>query len=275
MINFIKTSIISVLLVLSSFALAQDKSDTMTYEERQDYLKEKISKLDSGYSNAKILPTSNPDFYLVVSNEGQKIYITKDGETLIFGSVFKNVDDSYLVDLENELLSSHRRDVLSKLDTSKLIKYPATSDYKSDLYVFSDMSCPYCQKMHKSLDEIRGAGFDVYYIPYPRMGMERNIYAVKGLKKIMCSENPTTSFDRAFDDPEKYARNITESEMNCKKADLLEDFYKLGNIMGVEGTPATFLPDGSYISGFSSLPSFTRDLVRNYEMMLKKGTKSE
>lgn len=266
----IKAFVISMLLVFSSFSFAQNENDIMSYEERQDYLRDKISKLDSGYSNAKILPTSNPDFYLVVSNEGQKIYITKDGETLIFGSVFKNVDDSYLVDLENELLSSHRKDVISKLDNSKLIKYPATSEYKSDLYVFSDMSCPYCQKMHKDLDEIRNAGFDVYYIPYPRMGMTRNVYAVKGLKKIMCSENPAVSFDNAFADPEKYARNITDNEMNCKSAELLEDFYKLGSIMGVEGTPATFLPDGSYISGFSSLSSFTRDLVRNYEMMLRK-----
>lgn len=268
--SFIKVFNLSLFLMLSSFSLAQDKNDAVSFQETQDFLRNKISKLDSGYSNAKILPTSNPDFYLVVSNEGQKIYITKDGETLIFGSVFKNIDDSYLVDLENELLSSHRKDVISKLDLSKLIKYPATSEYKSDLYVFSDMSCPYCQKMHKSLDQIRDAGFDVYYIPYPRMGMERNLYAVKGLKKIMCSENQAISFDKAFANPEKYARNVKDSEMDCKNAELLEDFYKLGNIMGVEGTPATFLLDGSYISGFSSPASFTRDLVRNYEMMLRK-----
>ncbi len=268
--NFINKLIMLMFLASSSLAFSQEKEDIMSLEERQDFLRQKVSKLDSGYSGARVLPTSNSDFYLVVPDQGQKIYITKDGKTLIFGSVFKNVDDSYLMDLENELLSSHRKSILSKLDKSKLVKYPATSSYKSDLYVFSDMSCPYCQRMHKNLDKIRDGGFDVYYIPYPRMGFERNIYAVKGLKKIMCSNNPADSFDKAFENPEKYARNIQENEMNCKNADLLEDFFKLGNIMGVEGTPATFLPDGSYISGFSSLSSFTNDLVRNYEMMLRK-----
>lgn len=268
MTKYIKTIFFSLIILLSSVVYAQEVD--MDLQERQNFLRNKISNLDSGYRDAKIIPTSNPEFYLVVSDEGQKIYITKDGETLIFGSVFKNVDNNYLVDLENELLSAHRKDILSKLDKSSFVKYPATSEYKTDLYIFSDMSCPYCKKMHEDLDTIRDAGFDIYYIPYPRMGMERNLFAVKGLKKIICSGDPAKSFDKAFENPERYAKGIKDNEINCDDAKLLKDFYQLGDIMGVEGTPATFLPNGGYVSGFRSLPSFLNNLTKEYKIMVRE-----
>ena len=137
------------------------------------------------------------------------------------------------------------------------------------MFVFTDMSCPYCKRKHENLDIIRKAGFDVYYIPYPRMGLTQNLFAVKSLKKIMCSMNPNKSFNEAFKNPEGFAKNVKDSEINCEKASMLKDFYKLGDVMGVEGTPATFLPNGAYISGFSSLPSFLKDLTKKYSLMLK------
>lgn len=240
-------------------------------------LRIKLGKLDQTYANAKILPTSSPEFYLVVNDKGENIYITKSGKNLIFGNIFRNVNNKTLVDIKNEIVDKHRASILNQLDESNFIKFTDTKHPKLKLFVFSDVTCPYCKKLHENLDKILKAGIEVYYIPYPRNGMNDTL-AVNALKKIICSKNPQKQYDEGFENTKKYVFSVKQSEIQCKKSHLIKDFYKLGEILGIQGTPAIYLPDGAHIKGFSSLKNFYDQLqfdFMNYKVMQKEESSSK
>ncbi len=179
------------------------------------------------------------------------VYMTRFGNRfayLLEGGRYVLIGD--LVDLEQglNLTEASRRnmvvDELAAFPTDKRVIFPAAGEEKAVLNVFTDTSCGYCQKLHSEVGFLQQAGISVQYIPYPRGGTRGPGY--HKLKQVWCSKDPLSAMSIA-----KGAKpgEVTASE-DCEEAKSVDEGYKLGNRIGVNGTPSLFTSDGTSFNGY-------------------------
>jgi hypothetical protein len=134
------------------------------------------------------------------------------------------------------------------------VTYPATNE-THEVIVFSDPTCGYCKRLHKAIPEINEAGISVTYLMYPRalaLGIEhksaRRISAT--FKKAWCSEDKEAAFDKIYLGGLLASPDCSKlSEWGRKEFPMVEHYF-IGQLLDVQGTPSTILPNGKRISGF-------------------------
>ena len=116
----------------------------MSCAKKEDVnIKEVISK---AYPNVDIenIKKIDENFHEIIINN-QIYYATNDGKFLIVGSV---IDLNTKESITENTKMSQRLDVIQSINDKNMIIYkPEVSDHV--LTVFTDSSCPYCQKLHK------------------------------------------------------------------------------------------------------------------------------
>ena len=53
-----------------------------------------------------------------------------------------------------------------------MVVYPAEGETKSKDYIFTDVDCGYCRKLHKEVPALNKAGIEVRYLAFPRGGLQ-------------------------------------------------------------------------------------------------------
>ena len=125
-----------------------------------------------------------------------------------------------------------------------MVVYPAKNE-KHVVTIFTDITCSYCRKLHAQIDEYNALGITIQYLAYPRSGL----YSGNGkmskryedLRSIWCSENPAEAMTRA-----KSGSSV--ASRTCD--DPIAEEFAFGQQIGVSGTPALILADGSLLSGY-------------------------
>ena len=108
--------------------------------------------------------------------------------------------------------------------------------------MFTDVTCFYCQKLHKEVPELNKRGVEVRYLAYPRSGADSAGY--RQLVGAWCSENPQDTLTRLKN---KEAVPVKQCDDNP-----VQEQYQLGQEMGVRGTPAMITETGQMIPGYQS-----------------------
>ena len=54
---------------------------------------------------------------------------------------------------------------------------------------FTDISCPYCQKLHQEVPELNKQGVTVRYLAFPRNGVKNNVVSQQ-MNAVWCSGFP-------------------------------------------------------------------------------------
>ncbi|HHI77024.1 MAG TPA: DsbC family protein, partial [Gammaproteobacteria bacterium] len=126
-------------------------------------------------------------------------------------------------------------------DANKVI-FRAKGKERAAIDVFTDTSCPYCRKLHAEVPKLQENGITVRYVPYPRGGVRGPGY--EGLRKVWCADDSAQAMTQAKRD------RLAEGSTDCKRAELVDQGYRLGNRLGIKGTPTIFLPDGTRIGGY-------------------------
>jgi thiol:disulfide interchange protein DsbC len=135
-------------------------------------------------------------------------------------------------------------DELAGFDIDKQVVFPANGEERAVLNVFTDTSCGYCQQLHREVGHLQDAGISVHYIPYPRGGSRGPGY--HSLKQVWCSEDRQTAMSIA-----KGAEpGSLDASDSCKLAAAVDEGYRLGNRLGVSGTPSLFASDGTRFNGY-------------------------
>jgi len=168
------------------------------------------------------------------------VYLLDDGKYALMGD---------LVNLENgrNLTEQSRRvtviETLSEFSDSDLAIFPARGESLATLTVFTDTSCPYCQKLHGEIGKLQEAGITVRYLPYARGGKNGPGYAI--LKSVWCAEDRqqamTDAKNNRFDDL---------PPGDCAQAAIVDRGYRAGNRVGIRGTPALITSGGEKIEGY-------------------------
>jgi len=168
------------------------------------------------------------------------IYLLDDGKFALMGDLINLQNGRNLTE------QSRRADVIetiSEFSEEDLIIFPAKGETKAILNVFTDTSCPYCQKLHSEIDQLQEAGITVRYLPYARGG--KNGPGYKTLKSVWCAEDRNKAMTDAKND-----RLEGLSAGDCAQSAVIDRGYRAGNRVGIRGTPALIKSNGEKIEGY-------------------------
>lgn len=217
----IVSSALALLLVFSHGAVAGESE-----------IKAALGKMDM--TATMIRPSPVPGVSAVATPQGV-FYISDDGRYLLQGPMFdmsgktpKNITNNVLLD---ELNSLENEMIIYKSQRGNHV-----------ITVFTDITCPYCLKLHNENKALNDKGITVRYLAFPRKGPESAVG--REMQSVWCNGFKTKALDNAF-------RNEPIPQIDSCSIDISKH-YNLGLKFGITGTPAIVLEDGTLIAGYLS-----------------------
>lgn len=187
---------------------------------------------------SQVEPSDVDGIYRVELQNGPEIYVSADGKYFFLGDMF-SVTETGFVNLAETRRNGERQKLMAEVKREDMIIFSPEGEPKGAVYVFTDVDCGYCQKLHKEVPELNAMGIEVRYLAYPRAGLGTPTY--KKMESAWCA------------DDRKAAMNALKSrqpiaEKSCDNP--IAEEYKLGADVGVTGTPAIVTTSGQLIPGY-------------------------
>ncbi len=101
--------------------------------------------------------------------------------------------------------------------------------------------------MKKVIEKRKDIAFYIKLFPLP---MHKDAYEKS--KTILCSQNPLKSLDEAFEHKELPKTSCPTTQV--------DDNLKLGQKLGISGTPALVMPNGTLVSGALDADSLIKQI---------------
>ena len=215
--------------VLFSQALAGEVSEDL--QQVREKVAEMFDSIEPEHVNV-----SPVDGWYTIQKGSIVAYITKDGSYLLQGD---------LIDLDNDInlteasRSESRRDLMASVTSDRAITFSPT-ETKYSVSVFTDVECTYCRRLHSQIDEYLAHGIEVRYLLYPRNGPASRSWNTS--EEVWCARDRQNALTMA-----KLDRKFETS--NCD-ASIIQDNYLMGKAIGLSGTPAIVLDNGTLIGGY-------------------------
>ncbi|MEE4279292.1 MAG: DsbC family protein [Halieaceae bacterium] len=182
-----------------------------------------------------------PGMYRVQLEQGPQLYVTEEGDFFILGDLF-SVGAEGFVNIAEQQRSVARQAAVDAIPDDKKIIFPAKGETLAHLTVFTDVSCFYCQKLHKEVPELNRRGIEVRYLAYPRQGIGSPGF--RQLASAWCADDRQGTLTRL--------KNREELPENVCPGNPVAEQFALGQELGVRGTPAIVMPSGEMIPGYKS-----------------------
>ncbi len=196
----------------------------------------KALRPDIPIENVKASPI--PGIYALELAGGTVFYGTEDGRYLFAGDLYE-LGDEELVNLAEVGRAELRHELLAGVPRSEMIVFSPQGDTRAAINVFTDVDCGFCQKLHQEVPKLNEMGIEVRYLAYPRAGVGSESY--RKIVSAWCAKDPNTALTRL-----KARQSIPDASCPNPVAEQLE----LGRQMGVSGTPAIVLQDGTMLPGY-------------------------
>jgi len=180
-------------------------------------------------------------------------YLSQDGRYIIVGNL---IDLESGQNLTNIAKGKTALAAINKFALEDKTVFPAIGEEKAVLNIFTDTSCPYCQKLHAEVSNLQAAGISVHYLPYPRGGSQGPGYQT--LKQVWCANDRSRAMN--------IAKGLEQGDLpagDCANADLVDKGYALGNRAGVTGTPALYKSNGEIIQGYVPYQQLIPQVLNN------------
>lgn len=219
-------------LIFSFIALVsctQNNTNSYTTEDAEE-------KFIKSYPDLKIdsIDKINNSFFEILIGE-QIFYLTTDLNYLLAGNV---IDINSGINLTQQKIENFRLSVLDTLDKNDTIIYkPEQTDHV--ITVFTDITCPYCKKLHNEISNLLENNIEVRYVLFPRNGIDDDAYT--NMSSLWCSENRKNLLEKAFD-------GDFIDEIKCDNP--LMRNLELAYTLRVNGTPMIFTESGKVIPGY-------------------------
>lgn len=188
------------------------------------------------------------DGLVQVSTNRGLFYTSEDGKFLVSGKIF-NVDAG-MRDETEQSLSVLRKDGVVQFNGS-MIEFTAP-DEKYVVSVFTDITCGYCRKLHREIENYLANGITVRYLAFPRGGLASKSY--KDMVSVWCAKDPQDAMTQA---------KAGESVDTATCENMVAQQYAFGQQVGVTGTPNIVLPNGGLIPGYQP----AKDLLTTLEQI--------
>jgi thiol:disulfide interchange protein DsbC len=173
------------------------------------------------------------------------IYVEKEKNIVFAGvnPVMLNPETMALEALDKSIITNY----LSTIPNKVVYKAP---NEKTVLTVFADITCGYCQKVHKEVPTYNQNGVTVEMILYARNGLDSD--SAYRMSAIQNSENPAHTLDGLMDGTVFIPKAQHLSEQ-------VKSHYAAGKVMEVTGTPVMYL-NGVRLNGYVPANVLVKDL---------------
>ena len=209
-----------------------------TYAIANDALKREfqksLSRLSSDFEISDVKETPIKGIYQVTIGP-DVIYMSRDGNYVLKGEI---LDIGNRRNLTEDFHAQKRINLLNTIADSEYIEFSSTKT-KNHIYVFTDVDCGYCRKLHRDVPELNSMGIAVRYLAYPRAGVDSIIG--EEMRNVWCAENRQKALTTS--------KNRQPIEVKICDAPIARH-HALGRELGVTGTPAIFLENGRKLPGY-------------------------
>lgn len=222
-------------LAMSALALAFLAADAAA-EPDHGRIRAMVAEVAPTATVHSIRATPMPGVVEVVA-DGTILYTSEDGRFLLSGDLLDTVDRKSLTEVTRVQL---RQAEIATITPSDTIRFAPKGEVRHEVFVFTDPTCGYCRRLHQQLPEYLERGIAVNYVAWPRggEGSEPHTLAVS----VWCADDPHAAMTAAkFDQP---------VEPRTCESHPVEQHRKLGDRLGVQGTPAIFTRDGHQLGGY-------------------------
>lgn len=185
-------------------------------------------------SSATIRPSPVSGIY-EVEHGSDLLYMSADGKFLILGDVIELKTRTNLTRAKRDQRVATALNAVG--DANMIVIGP--KDAKHTLTVFTDVDCPYCAKLHQEVPELNRNGVRVRYLLYPRGGIGSETY--RKSVAVWCADDRIKAVGIAK----------AGGKLDMKTCpNPVEQHFKLGMQLQIEGTPAVYLDNGRQVGGY-------------------------
>ena len=216
-------------LILIFFATSAIANDALKKEFQKS-----LSRLSSDFEISDVKETPIKGIYQVTIGP-DVIYMSRDGNYVLKGEI---LDIGNRRNLTEDFHAQKRINLLNTIADSEYIEFSSTKT-KNHIYVFTDVDCCYCRKLHRDVPELNSMGIAVRYLAYPRAGVDSIIG--EEMRNVWCAENRQKALTTS--------KNRQPIEVKICDAPIARH-HALGRELGVTGTPAIFLENGRKLPGY-------------------------
>lgn len=227
---------------------AAQNSDPNHNPEVANALQANLNKAGIDVHVTSVVPSGMPDIFWVTLDGAQPVFTDKTGKYLFQGAMVELGGDKP-IDTSARLQSTGAKTALAALDKKDMIIFNAKGQTKAAIYVFSDPTCHYCQKLHEEIADTTAQGIEVRYLAWPR-GQE----VLPLAEAIWCSKDRKDALTRA-----KKGEKITADA--CTNP--VSEQIALGYSLGVSGTPAIFAENGTQLGGYLPSAELAKSAITN------------
>jgi thiol:disulfide interchange protein DsbC len=156
------------------------------------------------------------------------------------------------VNLSETIRNESRKNVIESYPKKDMIVFSPESK-SHHVTVFTDVDCTFCRRLHNQIDEYLNEGIEIRYLMYPRGGPQSASWVIA--EQIWCSADRNDALTLA-----KIDQNFDYSQCNSAA---ISSHYLMGQSVGLQGTPAIILEDGSMVNGYVSALELSKIIESN------------
>lgn len=226
--NFIRSIALLASSVVFTSSLAEDNAEL-------EQVRQKIGSMFEMIEPESINPSQIDGWYTI--HQGSIIaYVSADGRYLMQGDM---IDLDTSVNLSEQSRTEARRELMSTVSDDEVITF-SPAEVKYSVSIFTDVECTYCRRLHGQIEEYMAKGIEVRYLMYPRNGPASRAWST--MENVWCAADRQSALTKAkLDQPFESA--------TCDSS-IVQDHYVIGRDVGLNGTPAIVLDDGTLIGGY-------------------------
>ncbi len=200
-----------------------------------ELVRNKVSTIFTEISpeNIRVSPV---DGWYTVRKGAIVAYISGDGRFLLQGDL---IDLDQQINLSEAERNDARVDMLAAVPESQTITF-SPDEVRYSVSIFTDIDCTYCRRLHGQIDEYLAQGIEIKYLLYPRGGPASNSW-VKA-ENVWCADDRNEALTLAKVDKSFETHSCDTSTVS--------KHYAIGRDVGLTGTPAIVLPDGTLMPGY-------------------------
>lgn len=253
----LKIALLSIIVATASTTAFAQETPVVQGSTEFNQVEQNIRNINNGFFKdypIKVMREApNLKGFYEASIGGNNVVVSLDAKTAVLGDVFdfsemKNLSAEY----RDGFVLERAKDQITKLQNEgyPFLKYSTTKTEKlGTMFVFSDVTCGYCQKLHAEIQTYLDAGIDVEYIIYPRVRIAQGAPAYEKSKQIMCADKPEAAFTeiKLGTDGGKYVKESYSEQCVAQ----LNKGINAGAEIAFDGTPYVYLSNGTSVAGYA------------------------
>lgn len=176
-------------------------------------------------------------------------YISADGRYLLQGDM---IDLDTQVNLSEGSRNDARQKMLNSYPEDQMIVFsPEVKRYS--VSIFTDVDCTFCRRLHSQMDEYLAEGIEIRYLLYPRNGPTSESWTKA--EQVWCADDRGAALTQAKLDEDFETHSCDPS--------VISTHYAMGQDVGLRGTPAIVMEDGTLLSGYMPPAQLVEALAAN------------